>query len=502
MVYPIIDVPISASAGRDLAGEHALITLAQETGGKYYYADASSLDKTFAQLSEDLRTMPARLLYPSNRVGSSFRSISVKLRTPAAGAATSSTIGPGIILPAAMIWFAVLRADPASKRNMRLPWLLAAIFLSVITVGSPAQEQPGVAQVDSDQDGMSDALEQALLVQFRPTSMVGQQDCSSGPAEFRPGVHKPPAGIRQRPIYGQVFSPPFLGGRVADGGDPLLPPLENGLRGSWPSAGYGACFGARAGLRRPSRHQQELELVLYWYSAAHENTVCDVSQIARASTLHAEEHGAKVWISPGKHASYLNQTLCQGGCGADKCANMVALAPGKLINLGGIGHPMNGSLSSRLQRGRWLTKWRSTELPGRPCGPPQSTSGKRYRLVQRRKPPRPRSAIAVSSSTEQAIASGGLNTTSAISVAGDSTNAAVSTTGKLYRAMRCQKSYRNTQHALGTSARHVGEHPCNSETSVLHSNGCPLLDGQNLVPGTEKFRDTETFVNVLSINLV
>jgi Ca-activated chloride channel family protein len=33
MVYPIIDVPIYASAGRDLAGEHALITLAQETGG-------------------------------------------------------------------------------------------------------------------------------------------------------------------------------------------------------------------------------------------------------------------------------------------------------------------------------------------------------------------------------------------------------------------------------------------------------------------------------------
>ena len=56
MVYPIIDVPIYASAGRDLAGEHALITLAQETGGKYYYADASSLDKTFAQFSEDLRT--------------------------------------------------------------------------------------------------------------------------------------------------------------------------------------------------------------------------------------------------------------------------------------------------------------------------------------------------------------------------------------------------------------------------------------------------------------
>ena len=49
MVYPIIDVPIAASAGRDLAGEHALITLAQQTGGRYYYAESSSLDKTFAQ---------------------------------------------------------------------------------------------------------------------------------------------------------------------------------------------------------------------------------------------------------------------------------------------------------------------------------------------------------------------------------------------------------------------------------------------------------------------
>ncbi len=34
MVYPTIDVPIAASAGRDLAGEHALITLAQQTGGE------------------------------------------------------------------------------------------------------------------------------------------------------------------------------------------------------------------------------------------------------------------------------------------------------------------------------------------------------------------------------------------------------------------------------------------------------------------------------------
>ena len=83
MVYPIIDVPVAASAGRDLAGEHALITLAQQTGGKYYYADASSLDKTFAQLSEDLRTQYLLGYYPANHQGSGFRSIGVKLRGPA-----------------------------------------------------------------------------------------------------------------------------------------------------------------------------------------------------------------------------------------------------------------------------------------------------------------------------------------------------------------------------------------------------------------------------------
>jgi Ca-activated chloride channel homolog len=84
MVYPIIDVPIASSAGRDLAGEHALITLAQQTGGKYYYADATSLDRTFAQLSEDLRTQYLLGYYPTNRSGAAFRTISVKLQGSAA----------------------------------------------------------------------------------------------------------------------------------------------------------------------------------------------------------------------------------------------------------------------------------------------------------------------------------------------------------------------------------------------------------------------------------
>jgi len=67
MVYSIIDVPIEASAGRDTGGEHALITLAEQTGGKYFYANAGGLDKAFAQVSEDLRTQYLLGYYPANQ---------------------------------------------------------------------------------------------------------------------------------------------------------------------------------------------------------------------------------------------------------------------------------------------------------------------------------------------------------------------------------------------------------------------------------------------------
>ena len=38
MVYSIIIVPIESSAGRDIGGEHALIQISNDTGGKYFYA--------------------------------------------------------------------------------------------------------------------------------------------------------------------------------------------------------------------------------------------------------------------------------------------------------------------------------------------------------------------------------------------------------------------------------------------------------------------------------
>jgi len=83
MLYSIIDLPIVADAGRETGGEHALITLSEETGGKYYYADEGNLEQAFKKVSEDLRTQYLLGYYPSHRVSDSpFRTISVTLTKP------------------------------------------------------------------------------------------------------------------------------------------------------------------------------------------------------------------------------------------------------------------------------------------------------------------------------------------------------------------------------------------------------------------------------------
>lgn len=87
MIYSIIDVPIAASAGRDTGGEHALITLSEQTGGKDYYVNQGGLDKTFEKLSEDLRTEYLLGYYPKNQVrGQDFHRITVTIPRAAPGA--------------------------------------------------------------------------------------------------------------------------------------------------------------------------------------------------------------------------------------------------------------------------------------------------------------------------------------------------------------------------------------------------------------------------------
>ena len=67
MIYSIIDVPIEASAGRDIGGENALIQLSQDTGGKHFYVNEGGLDKAFAKVSDDLRTQYLIGYYPHNQ---------------------------------------------------------------------------------------------------------------------------------------------------------------------------------------------------------------------------------------------------------------------------------------------------------------------------------------------------------------------------------------------------------------------------------------------------
>ena len=87
MIYSIIDVPIEASAGRDLGGEHALITLAEQTGGKSFYVSDGGLDKAFARVSDDLRTQYLLGYYPKNQEpGRAFHRIQVTIPRAAAGA--------------------------------------------------------------------------------------------------------------------------------------------------------------------------------------------------------------------------------------------------------------------------------------------------------------------------------------------------------------------------------------------------------------------------------
>jgi Ca-activated chloride channel family protein len=81
ILYSIIIVPIESSAGRDIGGEHALVQLSRDTGGKYFYASGlQQLDAAFRLISDELRTQYLIAYYPSTRLSDSdFRRIDIKI---------------------------------------------------------------------------------------------------------------------------------------------------------------------------------------------------------------------------------------------------------------------------------------------------------------------------------------------------------------------------------------------------------------------------------------
>lgn len=337
----------------------------------------------------------------------------------------------------------------------RLPFFSTLLCLPLAFPALQAQ-QPVAAlysNLDSDHDGLSDALEQQLLNQFVPKFMVGEHDCSVRPAEFKANTRTPEVKAENGTIYGQVFPAKDAQGRATSAEIHYyhLWRKDCGGHGHPLDTEHVAVLVRASDVSLPTATWK----ASYWYAAAHENTVCDVSQIARASTLHAEHAGATVWISPGKHASYLNGTLCQRGCGADRCERMVALAPAAVINLGEPGSPMNGSTFTSSSAWPLAAKMSSSNFTAAPIARLNDLPATDIAWFNPGRHP-VQGIIANSSSTEQALATSGHNTTTAISVAGNSTSDALSTAGNS-TGSALETSYRHTRHALGSSARHVGE---------------------------------------------
>lgn len=306
---------------------------------------------------------------------------------------------------------------------------------------------------DSDGDGLSDALEQALLVQFAPNFMVGEHDCSEIPSEFLPDALTPKVMAENGTIYGQVFP--------AKGSTKEAPIVEIHYYHLWRvdcgSHGHALDTEHVATLVRASGSDPATArwTAMYWYAAAHENTVCDVSQIARALTLDAVKHGPEVWISPGKHASYLDQAMCERGCGADRCEEMVPLHVNRIINLGEPNRPMNGSLFISSDRWPLAGKMATSNFPAETLARVDRLKPAEIAWFRAGRHPA-QGAIAVSSTTEGALAKSAGDTTDALAKSSADTTGAVSG-AKDSTGNALGKSFHKTVHALGVSARDVGK---------------------------------------------
>jgi hypothetical protein len=211
--------------------------------------------------------------------------------------------------------------------------VLLGFFLSVLGLA-------GSAPADQDQDGLPDEFEQALLARFVPAFHISPSDCDVAPAEFLPGTTRPIAKAKNGTIYGQVF--PIV---RADGHHYIelhyyhLWTRDCGRPGHiLDTESLSALLRSDFGEPRPEKWT-----AVFWYAAAHENTLCDMSNGGPAAALNAVDHGPEVWISEGKHASFLNKDLCSLGCGNDRCEPSRQLPIFQIVNLGEPGVPMNGA---------------------------------------------------------------------------------------------------------------------------------------------------------------
>ena len=192
---------------------------------------------------------------------------------------------------------------------------------------------------DTDRDGLSDRLEEQLLKQFRPQLLIDAQDCDGRPAEFSRGTAVRP-GAKNGTIHGQVFRAGAF--------------IEIHYYHLWTSdCGWGGHALDAEHVSVLLEPQGRAWKALAWMAAGHEGTLCDRRHGALAASLNAVDRGATVWVSRGKHASFLSQAACAGGCGADRCDHPLTLAPGKLLNIGEAHRPYPGYAWIRQRAGRF-----------------------------------------------------------------------------------------------------------------------------------------------------
>jgi hypothetical protein len=196
---------------------------------------------------------------------------------------------------------------------------------------------------DSDRDGIQDSLEQALLERFLPRFHLSAGECDQRPAEFTPGLSSPVALTRNGVIYGRVAPHE----QTAPGGEAFVEvqffhlwTRDCGRSGHPLDVEHVTALLSAPSAGAPADRWR----ALYWYAGAHENTTCENSHAMVAAGLRATVHGPDVYISAGKHASYLSLPHCAAGCGADSCNQPADLAVPRVLNLGEKGVPMNGAL--------------------------------------------------------------------------------------------------------------------------------------------------------------
>ena len=201
----------------------------------------------------------------------------------------------------------------------------------------------GEALKDLDHDGLEDSFEQEILLRFLPDFRVSKTECAGLPAEFLPDRLEPQPVALNGTIYGQVF--------------PVSP---NRISGSSLEVHYYHLWSRDCGRFGHDLDTEHVSVLvhsdspkaaasrwkaLYWYAAAHEGTLCDASNGARANAIPDQDPAVTIWISSGKHASFLTEDLCHRvGCGGDRCEAMIPFVPTKIINLGEPGAPLNGAV--------------------------------------------------------------------------------------------------------------------------------------------------------------